>query len=77
MQNIKEILKKKILVLDGPMGTMVQSYKLHENDFRGDRFKNHPCDLKGNNDILCITKPEVIREIHSCIFTIWCRFNRD
>ena len=46
------------------MGTMVQSYKLHENDFRGDRFKNHPCDLKGNNDILCITKPEVIREIH-------------
>ena len=64
MQNIKEILKEKILVLDGPMGTMVQSYKLHENDFRGDRFKNHPCDLKGNNDILCITKPEVIREIH-------------
>ena len=64
MQNIKEILKKKILVLDGSMGTMVQSYKLHENDFRGDRFKNHPCDLKGNNDILCITKPEVIREIH-------------
>ena len=64
MRNIKEILKKKILVLDGPMGTMVQSYKLHENDFRGDRFKNHPCDLKGNNDILCITKPEVIREIH-------------
>ncbi len=64
MANIKEELKKRILVLDGAMGTMIQQYKLTEEDFRGERFKNHSCPLKGNNDILSITKPEVIKEIH-------------
>ena len=64
MQNIKEILKNRILVLDGAMGTMVQSYDLKEDDFRGNRFKNHACDLKGNNDILSIVRPEIIKEIH-------------
>lgn len=64
MKNIKDELKKRILVLDGAMGTMIQRYKLTEEDFRGERFKNHPCSLKGNNDILSITKPEVIKEIH-------------
>lgn len=59
------ILKDRIMTLDGAMGTMIQSYKLEEEDFRGERFDDHPCDLKGNNDILCLTKPDIIREIHS------------
>ncbi len=62
---LSDLLQKRILVLVGAMGTMVQRYKLSERDFRGDRFKSHPIDLKGNNDILVLTKPEVIREIHS------------
>ena len=52
------------LVLDGAMGTMVQSYNLNEKDFRCDRFKNHGNDLKGNNDILCLTQPAIVQEIH-------------
>lgn len=63
--NIREILNEKILVLDGAMGTMIQQYKLTEEDFRGDRFKNHTCSLKGNNDILALTRPDVIKEIHA------------
>ena len=54
----------KILVLDGAMGTMIQKYNLSEEDYRGDRFKDYPSPLKGNNDLLTITKPEVIFEIH-------------
>ena len=65
LENLKNILKERILVLDGAMGTMIQSYKLSEKDFRGDRLVSHPVDLKGNNDILNITRPEIIREIHS------------
>ncbi len=65
---IRELLKEKILVLDGAMGTMVQSYNLTENDFRGDRFKDHEKDLKGNNDFLCLTRPEVVGEIHKAYF---------
>lgn len=61
---IKDILQRRILVLDGAMGSMIQRYKLSENDFRGARLKNHPQDLKGNNDLLNITKPEVIKDIH-------------
>ncbi len=62
--DIREILEERILVLDGAMGTMIQRYNLSEEDFRGDRFKNHPCDLKGNNDLLNITRPDVILAIH-------------
>ncbi len=62
--NIREELEKRILVIDGAMGTMIQRYQLTEEDFRGDRFKNHACDLKGNNDLLNITRPDVIKEIH-------------
>lgn len=62
--NIKDILKERILVLDGAMGTMIQRYKLEEADFRGERFKNHPHPLKGNNDLLSITRPDIIKEIH-------------
>ena len=61
---IEKILEKRILILDGAMGTMIQRFSLDENDFRGDRFKNHDCDLKGNNDLLSITRPDVISSIH-------------
>lgn len=61
---IKEILKKKILVIDGAMGSLIQQYRLSESDFRGKQFANWHRDLKGNNDLLSITKPEVIEEIH-------------
>lgn len=62
---IAEQLKKRILVLDGAMGTMIQGYKLQEEDFRGSKFQDFHSDLKGNNDLLSITQPEIIREIHS------------
>ena len=57
-------LKERILVLDGAMGTMIQKYELEESDFRGDLFSKHRNNLKGNNDILCLTKPELIASIH-------------
>ena len=63
-QELKNQLDEKILFMDGAMGTMIQQYHLEENDFRSERFKNHPIDLKGNNDLLSITRPEVIKEIH-------------
>lgn len=62
--NLIEILKKKIVVLDGAMGTSIQNYNLNEKDFRGDLLKDFHKDQKGNNDILSITKPEIIKEIH-------------
>ncbi|MFH0894488.1 MAG: methionine synthase [Bacteroidota bacterium] len=62
--NIEEILKKKILVLDGAMGTMIQRYNLTEEDFRGQRFSLHKHNLKGCNDLLCLTKPGMISRIH-------------
>ena len=64
LEQLQQILKERILVLDGAMGTMIQGYKLSEEDFRGDKFKDHPTDLKGNNDLLSITQPEIIKEIH-------------
>ena len=64
-QHISDLLRKRILVLDGGMGTMVQQYKLGETDYRGHLCRDHSCDVKGNNDLLALTKPEVIREIHN------------
>ena len=64
LEILKALLKKRILVLDGAMGTMIQRHKLQEEDFRGERFKNHSRDLKGNNDLLSITRPEIIQNIH-------------
>ncbi|MFZ4740018.1 MAG: methionine synthase [Bacteroidales bacterium] len=61
---IKKELEKRILVLDGAMGTMIQRYKLQEKDYRGIRFADYPSDLKGNNDLLSITRPDVIQTIH-------------
>lgn len=64
MNKIEKELKKRILILDGAMGTMLQRYQFSEDDFRGKRFKNHPSPLKGNNDLLSITRPEAIEEVH-------------
>ena len=58
------LLQQRIVIIDGAMGTMIQRHKLTEADFRGDRFANHPKDLKGNNDLLQLTRPDVISEIH-------------
>ncbi|MBN2682100.1 MAG: methionine synthase [Bacteroidales bacterium] len=62
--DIKEILKSRILVLDGAMGTLIQKYKLKEEDFRRGFFENHSIELKGNNDVLSLTRPDIIAEIH-------------
>ncbi len=64
LQQLRDILHDRILVLDGAMGTMIQKYKLDENDFRGERFNDHPGELQGNNDLLSLTRPDVIQEIH-------------
>ncbi|HEY4110566.1 homocysteine S-methyltransferase family protein [Puia sp.] len=61
---LEEALKKRILVIDGAMGTMIQRHKLEENDYRGERFKDWPSDLKGNNDLLSLTQPAIIEGIH-------------
>ncbi|KYG74302.1 homocysteine S-methyltransferase family protein [Roseivirga spongicola] len=66
--NIEEILKQRILVLDGAMGTMIQRHPLTEEDFRGERFKDHQHPLKGNNDLLSITRPDIIKDIHRLYF---------
>jgi 5-methyltetrahydrofolate--homocysteine methyltransferase len=68
VEQLQQQLKERILVLDGGMGTMIQNQRLSEQDFRGERFADWPCDLKGNNDLLVITKPEVIAAIHSAYF---------
>ncbi|WP_424961792.1 homocysteine S-methyltransferase family protein [Ekhidna sp.] len=68
MKKLRELLQKKILVLDGAMGTMIQRHKLEEADFRNEALKNHPKSLKGNNDLLSITSPDIIKEIHAQYF---------
>src|SRR3954469_13067203 len=62
--DIKKELEKRILIIDGAMGTMIQRYNLQEADYRGDRFKHWHTDVKGNNDLLSITKPDIIIGIH-------------
>jgi 5-methyltetrahydrofolate--homocysteine methyltransferase len=62
---LKREAKQRILILDGAMGTMIQRYKLDEASYRGERFKDHPRDLKGNNDLLVLTQPKIIGEIHN------------
>ncbi|MBK7172681.1 MAG: methionine synthase [Bacteroidales bacterium] len=67
MKNDRSIyteLEHRVLVLDGAMGTMIQRYNLTEEEYRGRKFANHPIDLKGNNDLLCLTRPQIIKEIH-------------
>ncbi len=62
--DIRQLVKDRILVLDGAMGTMIQRHKLEEEDFRGQRFADHPTSVKGNNDLLSITRPDIIKDIH-------------
>jgi len=61
---LRELLEKQIVIIDGAMGTMIQQYKLEEADYRGERFKDWHCDVKGNNDLLSITQPNIIKDIH-------------
>jgi 5-methyltetrahydrofolate--homocysteine methyltransferase len=68
MSKIQEEIKKRILVLDGAMGTMLQRNKFEEEDFRGERFKDFPYPLKGNNDLLTLTQPEAVKEVHRLYF---------
>jgi len=63
-KSVTEIIKDRILVLDGAMGTMIQQYELEEADYRGEQFKDWHLDIKGNNDILSITQPHIIEAIH-------------
>jgi len=64
MANLAELLKQRILVLDGAMGSMIQTYKLDEAEYRGERFKDWPSDVKGNNDLLVLSQPKIIKDIH-------------
>ncbi|MEZ8825686.1 methionine synthase [Vibrio amylolyticus] len=64
-QQIEAQLKKRIMLIDGGMGTMIQDYKLEESDYRGERFSNWHCDLKGNNDLLVLSQPQMIKDIHA------------
>ncbi|MFT6234056.1 MAG: 5-methyltetrahydrofolate--homocysteine methyltransferase, partial [Myxococcota bacterium] len=57
-------MNERILLIDGAMGSLIQTYKLEEEDYRGERFADHPSDVKGNNDLLCLTRPDIIRDIH-------------
>ena len=65
---IQQLLAERILILDGAMGTMIQSYQLEEDDYRGERFAEHGCDVKGNNDLLSLTQPKIISDIHRAYF---------
>ena len=63
-QQIRSILSERILVLDGAMGVMLQGYELTEKDYRGEQFADHASDLRGCNDLLSVTRPDVVREVH-------------
>jgi len=62
--NLERILRSRIAILDGAMGTMIQAHRLDEAGFRGRQFADHPYDLKGCNDLLCLTRPELVEAIH-------------
>ena len=68
--DLEGLLRERILVIDGAMGTMLQRYDFSEVDFRGKRFKDYPTSLKGNNDLLSLTQPEAIAEIHRKYFQL-------
>jgi 5-methyltetrahydrofolate--homocysteine methyltransferase len=74
-EKLAATMKERIMVLDGAMGTMIQGYNLNEDDFRGDEFKDHPKPLKGDNDLLCLTKPDIIYEIHRKYFEAGADFS--
>lgn len=64
LESLQETLKNRIMIIDGAMGTMIQKHKLNEEDFRGEEFKNSAKNLKGDNDLLSLTKPDIILNIH-------------
>ncbi len=68
LQQLENALQERILILDGAMGTMIQSYKLEAADYHGERFADHPIDLKGNNDLLSLTQPDIIKAIHGAYY---------
>jgi 5-methyltetrahydrofolate--homocysteine methyltransferase len=68
MTSFEQVLRERILILDGAMGTMLQQYNFSEEDFRGERFTDHPVSVKGNNDLLCITQPEAVASVHRAYF---------
>lgn len=74
LKQLHATLKQRIMLLDGAMGTMIQRHKLDEEDFRGSHFGDHSHPLKGNNDLLCITRPEIIEGIHSAYFEVGADF---
>ncbi|MFT3869530.1 MAG: homocysteine S-methyltransferase family protein [Nibricoccus sp.] len=69
IRDLARLFAERIVILDGAMGSMIQTHRLEEKDFRGDRFASHPHDLKGNNDLLCLTRPELIEQIHFDYFS--------
>src|SRR5713226_7113921 len=64
-QQIRELLRDRILIIDGAMGTMIQRHQLAEQEYRGERFASHPVDLKNNNEVLSLVRPAIIEEIHT------------
>ena len=64
LEQLNALLAERIVILDGAMGTMIQDHKLQEEDYRGERFKDWHCDVKGNNDLLVLSQPELIKAIH-------------
>ena len=68
LERLDGLLRERILVLDGAMGTLLQRHQLSEEDFRGERFADHPKDLRGNNDLLSLTQPDIVRDVHRAYF---------
>ena len=68
IEKLKQSARERILVLDGSWGVMIQRKGLSEEDFRGARFADHPVQMKGNNDILCLTRPDIVTELHDAYF---------
>ena len=64
MKTIQDLVRERVLILDGALGTMIQKYNLTEEQFRGGRFMEQPGQMKGNNDLLCLTAPHIIQDIH-------------
>ncbi len=71
-QQLETLMEQRILILDGAMGTMIQRHKLEEADYRGERFADWHIDLKGNNDLLALTQPDIIRNIHEQYLEAGC-----
>src|SRR5919199_2259854 len=70
ISKFRALLKQRIIILDCAMGTMIQSYGFSEEDYRGERFKDYPRELKGNNDLLSITQPQIIRDLHDAVLEV-------